>query len=575
MAKALYRKWRPQDWSEVIAQEHVTQTLRNAVINDRVAHAYLFAGPRGTGKTTTARLLAKAVNCLDPDLHNRPCNQCDHCKSLNEGRFMDLIEIDAASNTSVDDVRDLRDKINFAPSQGKFKVYIIDEVHMLSTAAFNALLKTLEEPPPHAIFILATTEIHKIPATVLSRCQQHEFRRIPVKDIVDLLKQRSEQEGFKVADPVFTLIARQATGSFRDAISLFDQLSSLDEMITLEMAEKVMGTATNLSVIEVVDHLVARNTADGLSQINKSLDSGTDPRQLARQLVTYLRNVLLFKMNNDDQVEVADTVKEKIFEHANKFTINDLLLAINAFNDATSETHANWHPGLGLELAFTTYLAAPSLIAGQHEHPGAGEQTAPTQQVERPTQQKAAKKAVTKQTPAPAQIQTEPDDQIPQSIPTPKVKNTPEPIKPKMKEPEDVPAPSKETTETKTNPVSGEVSLKDIQNAWGQIKTAVGKHNRRTEGLLNSSRLAGLNENMLILGFSSEILKEMMEKEGNLNLTADILEEVLGQALAVKCIVTSSQVSALPDDLEIDKDGMVGTATRDLGGKISSAKEIE
>jgi len=201
MAKALYRKWRPQDWNEVIAQEHVTQTLRNAVINDRVAHAYLFAGPRGTGKTTTARLLAKAVNCLDPDLHNRPCNQCDHCKSLNDGRFMDLIEIDAASNTSVDDVRDLRDKINFSPSQGKYKVYIIDEVHMLSTAAFNALLKTLEEPPPHAIFILATTEIHKIPPTVLSRCQQHEFRRIPVKDIVDLLRQRSEQEGFKVADP--------------------------------------------------------------------------------------------------------------------------------------------------------------------------------------------------------------------------------------------------------------------------------------------------------------------------------------------------------------------------------------
>ncbi|MFW5714710.1 MAG: DNA polymerase III subunit gamma/tau, partial [Brevefilum sp.] len=170
MAKALYRKWRPQDWDEVAAQEHVIQTLKNAVALDRVGHAYLFSGPRGTGKTTTARLLAKAVNCKDSDLKNRPCNQCEHCLALNAGRFMDLIEIDAASNTSVDDVRDLREKINFSPSQGEFKVYIIDEVHMLSTAAFNALLKTLEEPPPHAIFVLATTEIQKIPATVLSRC---------------------------------------------------------------------------------------------------------------------------------------------------------------------------------------------------------------------------------------------------------------------------------------------------------------------------------------------------------------------------------------------------------------------
>ena len=183
MSQALYRKWRPHLWEEVVGQEHVVQTLRNAVRSGRVGHAYLFAGPRGTGKTTTARLLAKAVNCLDPDLAKRPCDACEHCQAVNEGRFLDLIEIDAASNTSVDDVRDLREKINFSPSQGQYKVYIIDEVHMLSTAAFNALLKTLEEPPPHAIFILATTEVHKIPATVLSRCQRHEFRRIPVDEI--------------------------------------------------------------------------------------------------------------------------------------------------------------------------------------------------------------------------------------------------------------------------------------------------------------------------------------------------------------------------------------------------------
>ena len=554
MAKALYRKWRPQTWDEVAAQEHVTQTLRNAVINDRVAHAYLFAGPRGTGKTTTARLLAKAVNCLHSDITQRPCNQCDFCKAITEGRFMDLIEIDAASNTSVDDVRDLREKINFSPSQGKYKVYIIDEVHMLSTAAFNALLKTLEEPPAHAIFILATTEIHKIPATVLSRCQWHEFKRIPLNQIVQYLKEKSAAEDIHVAEPVYTEIARQATGSLRDAISLLDQLTSTGEEITLEQAQQVLGTATSMRVIEIVDALLVKDAAQGLTLMNLALDSGTDPRQLARQLVSYLRDVLLYKMGNQNQVEIGQEARTKVAEHAETFIIPELLAAIEAFNQATIQEFANWHPGLALELAFTNFLAQPESNA-KFEQP----------------------KIVADPSPQPAKIK----EYDPKPIKSPTLKQS-TPITSYQTQVTankiDTKTPEKETTKVETEPdgiMDSDLSLQNIHRLWPKIKSMVGNHNPRTEGLLNSSKLAGLQENIIVLGFSSEILKNMMEKEGNLTLTADIFEEVCGQPMGVRCIVTSHQTSAIPKDIEIDKDGMVSTATRDLGGKINSAEQAD
>ena len=274
MTQALYRKYRPQGWAAVIGQDHVVHTLQNAIKADRVAHAYLFAGPRGTGKTTVARLLAKAVNCLEPDRAGRPCNQCEPCKAANENRLMDMIEIDAASNTGVDDVRDLRDKINFSPTQGQYKIYIVDEVHMLSTAAFNALLKTLEEPPPHAIFILATTEMHKIPATVLSRCQRHEFRRVPVVEIVNNLKQIAAGENIQADDDALTLIARQSAGGMRDAQSLLDQLASTGERITLPLAQTVLGAATSQTVLEVIESIITADPKAGLESLHAALDGG-------------------------------------------------------------------------------------------------------------------------------------------------------------------------------------------------------------------------------------------------------------------------------------------------------------
>jgi DNA polymerase-3 subunit gamma/tau len=363
----------------MVGQEHITRTLRNALKRDRIRHAYLFSGPRGTGKTTSARLLAKAINCHHPDPDQRPCNQCPACIAVNEGRFLDLIEIDAATHTGVDDVRELRDKIAFAPGEGRYKIYIIDEVHRFSGSAFDALLKTLEEPPDHAVFVLATTEIDKVPATIKSRCLQFEFRRLSVREIADRLQEIIETESLQAERGALEMIARQGTGSLRDSISLLDQIiTDPQEVITLEIVQRVLGTASSVAVRELADALIQFDAAEGLRVINRAIDGGTDPRQFGQQVVEHLRAVLLAQTAGADMVEAAQEDRALYAAQAEQISRHTLVRALRAFSDAVNNFKGGWQPQLPLELALIESVrgevieepvAAPSPAAKPQQAP--------------------------------------------------------------------------------------------------------------------------------------------------------------------------------------------------------------
>ena len=349
---ALYRKWRPQAFSELVGQEHVSRTLAQAVVGGRVGHAYLFSGPRGTGKTSTAKILAKALNC-EKGPTAEPCGACESCRRIADGTSMDVMEIDAASNRGIDEIRELRETVKFAPAMGRYKVYIIDEVHMLTSEAFNALLKTLEEPPPNVVFILATTELQKVPATIQSRCQRYDFKRIAAKDIEARLREVAEASGISADDAALALVAREADGGLRDALSTFDQCVSLAEgRVTETLVRDILGLIGRDSVVRILRALSAKDAKEALSAAADVFAEGKDAKQLVTEMIAQLRAAMVYRAAGvPDGVELYETDEAVLKETAAMFPQDAFLPMMRRLHDALTELRWTTEPRIAVETA--------------------------------------------------------------------------------------------------------------------------------------------------------------------------------------------------------------------------------
>lgn len=335
MHKALYRVYRPKTFEDVVGQEHIVKTLKNQIKNNNIGHAYLFSGTRGTGKTSTAKIFARAVNCLNP-INEEPCNECEICIDTLNDNIMDIVEIDAASNNSVDDIRELRESVKYTPSKAKYKVYIIDEVHMLSQGAFNALLKTLEEPPSYVIFILATTEPHKIPATILSRCQRFDFKRVSSKDIADRMSYICEKENIQAEDKALSLIARNSQGALRDALSILDQCMSFgNDKIEYNDVIELLGTVNIDELFQLSQYIIDEDTKKSLQILNEFIIWGKDIRNLINDLIDHFRNLMVCKVSKDldEIISLPEESIERLKEQSKTININDLIRILNILSE--------------------------------------------------------------------------------------------------------------------------------------------------------------------------------------------------------------------------------------------------
>ncbi|MBE3113707.1 MAG: DNA polymerase III subunit gamma/tau [Actinobacteria bacterium] len=504
--RSLYRKWRPQTFEDIIGQKHITQTLMNAISLNRISHAYIFSGPRGVGKTTTARILAKSLNC-EKGSTPHPCNKCERCIRITDGYSMDVVEIDGASNNGVDSIRELRSKVNFAPAEGKYKIYIIDEVHMLSPGAFNALLKTLEEPPSHVIFIFATTDPHKIPSTILSRCQWFNFRRISLADIITKLKMIAKDEGLNINDKTLNMIARSSTGSMRDAESALDQIIAYcGKDITSQSVSEVLGIIEEEVFFEFIEAIIKNNTLKGIEIINRTSDLGGDPSQFIKNLMEYVHNLSLAKVCQKEILNLQGIFiedKERLLKQSKIIKLEKLFNMVDYLAEAERKMRYIRHPWILLEMLVIKFTAAESY---------------------------SLKEVKEEKDEYFLDFSTKEDV----SISGKKNTGTREEVPPKKKVQDKIKSNAGSSTKAKESPINLELT-----QAWPMILDRIKKTKMAVYSFIIANNLLTIENDKLIIGFNKEYTfhKESLEKQNNKMLLQDLIKEKTGRFLAIECII--------------------------------------
>jgi DNA polymerase III subunit gamma/tau len=534
--QSLYRKHRPETFAEdeLVGQEHISRTLRNAISRDRVAHAYLFCGPRGTGKTTTARLLAKAVNCLDPEPAARPCNRCSACVAINEGRATDIIEIDAASNRGIDDMRELREKVRYAPSQLSTKFYIIDEAHQITKDAFNAFLKTLEEPPPNTTFVLATTDPDKLPDTIASRCQRFDFHRIPRERMIARMRSVCEREGISIEDDAIEIIVRRSTGSLRDALSLLDMLAtaaseSADGQVTTELTRRMLGISDDGWEFDLVLALADRDITAGLKVIGQAVDAGQDMRSFGRRIVDVLRLLMLTRAGADP-VEANDRIRAL----AARFELYDLLRINSHFAELDFKLRNSEFPQLPLELALVGSLieqpggrAVPQPLVSDAPRPMRPERMEPSFPVQPPPPERPR--------PPRSERLERPESPAPRST-----FSEPTPLRPREARVDSPSAPASAAPPASPARPASAASGSDVDAiiaAWERIRTEVKLVDRKAEALLASADPASIEGDLLVIVAAYPFHASKLNEPKVRSIVEDAVERVTGRRLSTNFVL--------------------------------------